>query len=896
MRVSRLGFLGIVLLAISCRAHSQSSTSCNIDDPPLHIGTTGSATSSHACALLRQAFSLLEAHKLAAAEQRFRNTIESAKPDTWALEAYAHYGLGMCLSADSHFDSAKPELRAARSAFDLNADSLGLGVADHELGRISYLTSQRQQAIALYDQAIAEFQSAGDQHRELTVRLNKEDILPTSPEKVIHLRELEATSTRLHDDLALGMCLHSEGDALFTSGDYASGLSKYREALTLMERTHDKAQMAAVLISMGRLERAHGRAQAAFPYYRRALRIERELGRREGEILVLNAMATAYDSLERHTEGMSLLRQALALARVEHSTRYERFELGNLASDYMEIGRCDRAIPLLQQVIAGEDSDYVLGYRYQALEHCLWKTHKLPAALEAANRAVDLRQHDKNEEALLDTLLVRAQIRSQLGDAPGAIDDTDQVLAKLEGIRDHIAPNDYLKRGFLDSSKEYYDTAILVRARQGDFARAAEIAEQGRARAFLDLMATRESAEGAKQQSSQLAPAATADPRSIASDSTVSAQSFNAEQMIDAARRLNSTILTYWSAEEDLLIFVISPNGKLSGHRVSVGSDRLRKLLIQTRPGAVKLSPTTDSDSHTIPDVWRELYSLLIAPVEADLPRASGALLTIVPHGALFEVPFEALRDGHSRYLVERYAIHYLPAVAVLEYTGRNREQALNHPRKNLLVAQTFAEANGRLQRLPAAAAEIKKISLAVGSSVSLRDSQLRAQELEQEMSDATLVHLATHAVFDNASPMSSYLLVAPERAEDEAGNRITASQIYDLHVPADLVVLSACQTGRGKVTGDGVLGMTRAFFAAGAATVIASVWDVPDAPTEQLMVSFYRGLQRGLSKSEAMRQAQLALIHRLREKKMTMATAAGSFTLPENPQFWAGFVLEGNP
>jgi CHAT domain-containing protein len=108
--------------------------------------------------------------------------------------------------------------------------------------------------------------------------------------------------------------------------------------------------------------------------------------------------------------------------------------------------------------------------------------------------------------------------------------------------------------------------------------------------------------------------------------------------------------------------------------------------------------------------------------------------------------------------------------------------------------------------------------------------------------------------------------------------------------------VLSACQTGRGKVTGDGVLGMTRAFFAAGAATVIASVWDVPDAPTEQLMVSFYRGLQRGLSKSEAMRQAQLALIHRLREKKVTIATAAGSFTLPENPQFWAGFVLEGNP
>lgn len=893
MRASRFGFLGIFLLAISCGAQSQTSATCNIDTPPLHIATIALAASSHACTLLQQAFSLREAHKLAAAEQRFRDAIESTKEGNWALEAYAHYGLGMCQSADTHFDLAKPELQAARSEFEFHADSLGLGLADHELGRISYLTSQRQQAIALYDQAIAEFQSAGDEHRELAVRLNKEDILPNSPEKLIHLRELEATATRLHDDVSLGMCLHSEGDALFTSGDFASGLSKYREALTLIERTNDKEELAAVLISMGRLERAHGRAEAAFPYYRRALQIERELGRREGEILVLNAMATAYDSLEKHAEGMALLRQALALARAEHSTRYERFELGNLASDYMKIGRCDRAIPLLKQVIAQEDSEYILGYRYQVLEHCLLKTHSLPAALDAANRAVELRQHDKNQETLADTLLVRAQIRSQLGDTSGAIDDSGRAMATLEDVRNHIAPNDYLKRGFLDYSTEYYDTAILIRAQQGDFAHAAEIAEQGRARAFLDLLATRDSAEGTKQ-SSPSAPPAAADPRSIASDSTVSAQSFNADQMIAAARRLNSTILTYWSAEDELLIFVISPNGKISGYRVNAGSDHLRKLVAQTRPGSLQLSPEKQSSNHAHSDVWRELYSLLIAPVEADLPRNPGSLMTVVPHGVLFEVPFEALRDGRSRYLVERYAIHYLPAVAVLEYTGRNHEQALEHSRKNLLVAQTFTEANGKLQRLPAAAAEIKKISLAVGPSVSLSDSQLRAQELEQEMSDATLVHLATHSFFDNASPMSSYLMVGPERAEGD--NRITASQIYDLHVPADLVVLSACQTGRGKVTGDGVLGMTRAFFAAGAASVVASVWDVPDAPTEQLMVSFYRGLHRGLSKSEAMRQAQLGIIHHLREKKMTVATAAGNFTLPEDPQFWAGFVLEGNP
>ena len=144
-----------------------------------------------------------------------------------------------------------------------------------------------------------------------------------------------------------------------------------------------------------------------------------------------------------------------------------------------------------------------------------------------------------------------------------------------------------------------------------------------------------------------------------------------------------------------------------------------------------------------------------------------------------------------------------------------------------------------------------------------------------------------------DADPLSSFLALGAGRDDD---GKLTAEKIYGLKLDADLVVLSACRSGDGLVTGDGIAGLARAFFYAGAPSLIVSLWDVADAPTSRLVPAFYREWLRGAGKARALRAAQLELIRELRAGHVKVATPAGEIVVPEDPAFWAGFILLGEP
>ena len=124
----------------------------------------------------------------------------------------------------------------------------------------------------------------------------------------------------------------------------------------------------------------------------------------------------------------------------------------------------------------------------------------------------------------------------------------------------------------------------------------------------------------------------------------------------------------------------------------------------------------------------------------------------------------------------------------------------------------------------------------------------------------------------------------------------LTAQDVYGLNLAADLVVLSACRSASGTVAGDGVATFARAFLYAGAASLIASVWDVADEPSNRLMPDFYQAWLGGATKAAALRQAQLRLLADLRRGRVRVATPIGPVVVPEHPVFWAGFALFGEP
>ena len=200
------------------------------------------------------------------------------------------------------------------------------------------------------------------------------------------------------------------------------------------------------------------------------------------------------------------------------------------------------------------------------------------------------------------------------------------------------------------------------------------------------------------------------------------------------------------------------------------------------------------------------------------------------------------------------------------------------------MAAEDYAERGFSFVRLPYTRNEVLAISNLfpldqrhVYLGAEAREEAVKSEKLD----DFRFIHFATHSFLDEIRPGRSGILLsrAPQSLEDGI---LQMGEIMRLKMNADLVTLSACSTGLGKlVNGEGVLGLTRAFFYAGARNVAVLLWNVNDFATATLMVSFYRHLTRGVPESEALRQAKLSLLH-------------SSQPLWHHPYFWAAFVIEG--
>jgi CHAT domain-containing protein len=290
---------------------------------------------------------------------------------------------------------------------------------------------------------------------------------------------------------------------------------------------------------------------------------------------------------------------------------------------------------------------------------------------------------------------------------------------------------------------------------------------------------------------------------------------------------------------------------------------------------------------------------VLIASIRDQLPRTPGALLTIIPHGALMNVSFAALQDRAGRYLLEDYAIHYAPAGAVLQFTAGLRHTDARRGAA-LLVADPSIAARSALDTplppLPGSRQEVARIAalLPRGRVTVLEGGDAAEPRVVAAAAGTSIVHFATHAIVRDDRPNDSYLAFGP--AAGAADGLLTARDVYDLRLRADLVVLSACRSGGGPVTGDGIATFARAFMYAGAPSLVVSLWDVADEPTSRLLPAFYRSWLAGASKARSLRRAQLELLADLRAGNVRVITKAGPVVLPEDPKFWAGFVLIGEP
>ncbi|KAM3090576.1 CHAT domain-containing protein [Phormidesmis sp. 146-35] len=636
--------------------------------------------------------------------------------------------------------------------------------------------------------------------------------------------------------------LMRQGIRQYRVSQFEAALQSWQQALAMYREIKDRLGEGAALGNLGNAYQDLGNYAKAIKYHEQHLAIAREIKDRLGEGQSLNSLGNAYQDLGNYAKAIKYHEQHLAIAREIKDRLGEGQSLGSLGGAYYLLGNSAKAINYYEQSLA--------------------------IAREIKDR--------QGEGASLNNLGIAFLKAGNPTKAEKMLINGIQVW---ESMRQMLGTNDANKISIFEGQARTYQTLQQVRVVQNNPIAALEIAERGRARAFVDLLIERLSSGSAS-------PAATAP---------------NQEQIRQIARAQNATLVQYSiihdnfqiqgksePRESALYIWVIQPTGDITFHQVDLKplwqqhKISLTNLIIGNQEflAVRSRSPEFVKPQPDLPT----LYQLLIDPIATLLPKDPNAHVIFIPQGSLFQVPFPALQDSNGTYLIQKHTIRTAPSIQVLALTRQQRQKLVtqrSNNRKALVlgnptmpqVSLSPGEPKQQLSPLPGAEIEAKAIAplLNIQPIIGARGTKAA---IVAKMPQASIIHLATHGLLDDIRGLGSAIALAPSGNDN---GLLTAEEILNMRLQTDLVVLSACNTAQGRTTGDGMIGLSRSLIAAGVPSVIVSLWAIPDAPTADLMQAFYQNLQKNPDKAQALRQAMLT----------TMKTHP-------QPRDWAAFTLIG--
>ncbi|MBW4491482.1 MAG: CHAT domain-containing protein [Trichocoleus desertorum ATA4-8-CV12] len=678
--------------------------------------------------------------------------------------------------------------------------------------------------------------------------------------------------------------LLNQGIQQYQTSQFQAALDFWQQAFQIYRALHNRHE-GWTLGNLGSAYQSLGDYAKAIEYGQQYLVIARQIRDRYGEGAALGSLGLAYFSLSNDAKAIEYMQQWLIFTREIKDRRGEGLALGNLGLAYQSLGNDAKAIEYMQQSLTitreikdreGEGAALSnLGLTY----HYLGNYAK---AIEYGQQQLVIARQikDRQGEGMAFNNLGAAFLKA--GNPTEAERMLMQGIQVWESMRQLLGSNDANKVSIFEGQARTYQTLQQVQVAQKNPIAALEIAERGRARAFVDLLTQR---------------------LSFGSADAVVASVLNQDQIRQIAKAQNATLVQYsiiyddfqiqdkqTSRESALYIWVIQPTGEITFRQVDLKplwqqhNASLANLIIGNQEFLAVRSRNSLGFAQRQPDL-PTLHQLLIDPIASLLPKDPNAHVIFIPQGSLFQVPFPALQDANGTYLIQKHTILTAPSIQVLDLTRQQQQKLATQPtsrRGNALVLGNPTmpqislfpgEPKQALSPLPGAEAEAKAIAPLLNTQAIIGDQGTKAA-ITQKMPQASIIHLATHGLLDDVQGLGSAIALAPSGSDD---GLLTAAEIFDMKLQASLVVLSACNTGEGRITGDGVIGLSRSLISAGVPSVIVSLWAVPDAPTAELMTAFYKNLQKQPNKAQALQQAMLT----------TMATH------PE-PKDWAAFTLIG--
>ncbi|MBS1807721.1 MAG: CHAT domain-containing protein [Acidobacteria bacterium] len=788
----------------------------------------------------------------------------------------------------------------------------GFGIVAASLGSIYLARGEKQTALTYLKQAVEHFKQGQNAENEYAMygrigdvysSLGEYDQARGSYEQALqHYRQTKS----LHE----ATILNSYGNLHRLTGAYEPAIEKLNQSLTIRRQLGDRRGQALTLTNLGAVFASQQQYQQALYAYREAQELWQDIGDKYSQGYTLNYLGLANYELKETAQAREFFQQALVLRRAtndregEANTRYNLarldFETGKIQAARQQIEAALTLSESVRATVVNEDlrASYLASVRdyYEFYVSVLMRLHQLePSA-------------GHHKEAFKVSEMARARSLLEIL--------SENRLALRQGISPLLLKQEQDLQQRLNAKAEY-QRALQNKKAAAELLTAAE----------RELQAL---TSELKEIRSQIT---TASPHYA---ELTQYQLLEAEQLQKQLLDANSLLLAYTLGQERSYLWAISQDQvasyELPGREIIEAAARQSYELLQSRHEL--------SDPQKLNESLMTLSKLVLSPVREKLKQQR---LLIVADGALQYVPFGALpvsrdevgrmRDEKSGVAVINHPSSLIPHPLIVDHEITNLPSAtllaaLRHetslrkkPERTIAVfadpvfdkddvrlASVKAPSSGRLvTSSPALTQALRDVDVSESSLPRLPFTRREAEAiiplvsaaqrktafdfaanretlLQSDLSQYRILHFATHGLLNSKHPELSGLVFS---LVDETGKSkdgfLRLHEIYNLKLNADLVVLSACQTGLGKeIRGEGLIGLTRGFMYAGASNVISSLWKVNDKATSELMKAFYQELlgAKKQSPAAALRAAQLTL---LKQKRW------------EHPSYWAAFALQGD-
>lgn len=806
------------------------------------------------------------------------------------------------LAAVGRIDEALQRGAWAREILTAQKQWRDLATLLSNLAAIHGQQSDYQRASELLDAAIAAYDQLGEIAIEdaLSARCNRASVLRylgRFDDSITLSRQIITAARERKLDMLLAIFLHTVGDTYFVSGrvhEAIVALDEAREAYSVAGRETDALlvdqELSRGLLYIGRNQEAYERSQHV-AHLCTQLNIVQEAAAAQ----LTTGLAEA--ALGRHSAALKTLATAEAAFLTTNNQLQATRTTLERAAIFVRLGDLETAKPLTDQCLAASANDPLQHTRALLLAgEIALLTDDLEAARQYAEQAATARQSVLHYKAVHLQGRAAHDPAQQLAYFLRAID----ALEQLQGwMLPQFRPN------FILDKEQLYSDAVNSALQLDQPEQALTITERAKARALLAMLSHRvttavdarsaadqpllaelnhlreqrdvlfrrwESREFATEATQKMAWAGIESAEKQIADLWQRLLTRNADYARDAALwqvqiadaqpylAADEALIEYFASDDNLIAFVVTCE-RITARRLAISPIVVRQkqqqlqlnFAIGQRTGM--FAPLRSSAQQ----ILSVLYAGLIAPLIDEC--ATMRQLIIVPHGILHYLPFAALYDG-ERHLVERFELRQLPASSFLAHYAKREGEQTDSEGDMFVAGYALA---GQLEHIRH---EVEIVAERWDTIARVASRAL----LDERVAHCQLLHLAAHAVFRADNPLFSGLQLAD--------GWLTTLDVFGWRLSAELVTLSACDTGRTVVGGgDELLGLMQAFITAGAASLLMTHWAVEDSATATLMANFYAHLRDGLPKARALQLAQIAMLANPQHS---------------HPYFWAAFMLIG--